>query len=180
MKLPLKNGHKAWLAFVRKAIDVPLGYSKEDLWTFRGMALRENPSLIPLIEDYLRLAENSETNVQPPESRKRQSHNRRAPAQMHLFDLLREKRFFPQNLDLAKFAARVVPHMRTYRFDKMSRSDIAARVIEYLEDSDIRTRDKLEDSMREALDAITRGAVRDTDRRTFLSRWEKIIKGIEL
>lgn len=176
--MPPKIGHRAWLIFVRRILDVPLGYSKEDLWTFRSIASRENPSLVPIIEGYLRLAENSETDVRL--EFKRGKPGRREPAQMHLFDLLREKKFFPQNLDLARFAARVLPHMRTYRFDKMSRSDIAARIIEFLEDTDIRTRDKLEEAMREALRVISRGPVKVSDRRSFLSRWEKIIKGIEL
>ena len=59
----------------------------------------------------------------------------------------------------------------------MSRADIAARIIEYLEKRDRRTCDELEHAMREAL-------VLPADRRTadkeFLSKWEKIIKGIPL
>jgi hypothetical protein len=138
------------------------------------------PLLVPIIEEYLRLAENSDTPVIEPSAKKRAAGKQRAAAEMHLFDLLREKKLFPQNLDLARFAGRVAPAMRTYSFDKMSRSDIAARVIEFLESRDPRTREKLEDSMREALGSLTTGQSKDSDRRSFLSKWEKIIKGIEL
>jgi hypothetical protein len=63
------------------------------------------------------------------------------------------------------------------RFDKMSRGDIAARIIEYLETRNPRTRQTLETSMREA---ITAGSVKTSDRKSFFSKWERIIKGTEL
>jgi len=170
--------HKAWLSFVQKAADVPTAYSKEDLRAFKRIALRESPSLMPVIDAYLRLAENSDTlahiQQKPIEQKRRNGTN------MHLFDLLREKRFFPRNLLLAQFAARVLPHMRNYRFDKMSRSDIAARIIEHIEKSDPRARAKLEESMREALGEIKSKSAKQVDRSSFFSKWERIIKGLEL
>jgi len=96
---------------------------------------------------------------------------------MHLFDLLREKKLFPSNSDLVEFAERILPDMRSYRYDKMSKSDIAARVLEYLETLDPRRKHELEQSMRNAMVVST---ARSSDRRSFLSTWEKIIKGIEL
>ena len=96
---------------------------------------------------------------------------------MHLFDLLRERQLFPSNPDLSEFAGRVLPSMSRKRFDKMSRSDIAARILEYLEKKDSRTRKSLEISMREAMKTGRQGKV---DRKSFQSEWEKIIKGIEL
>lgn len=143
------------------------------------MARIESPMFVDLIEAYIELAEKSRTGAVPGSSRS--SKKRRNGSQMHLFDLLREKTFFPQNLDLAQFASRVLPHMRTFRFDKMSRSDIAARIIEYLEgQTDPGTRDRLESSMREAMTEMKRRPVRQSDRKSFLSKWERIIKGIEL
>ena len=56
-------------------------------------------------------------------------------------------------------------------------SDIAARILEYLEKKDSRTRKSLEISMREAMKTGHQGKV---DRKSFQSEWEKIIKGIEL
>jgi hypothetical protein len=174
-----QNGHKAWLTFIRRAADLAAVYSLEDLWTFRDLARLESPMFLRLVEAYVQLAERSDTGVVPVASR--QSKRRRNGSQMHLFDLLREKTFFPQNLDLAQFASRVLPHMRAFRFDKMSRSDIAARIIEYLEgQTDPGTRDKLEASMREAMTETKRRPVKQSDRKSFLSKWEKIIKGIEL
>jgi hypothetical protein len=174
--LPSQKSHKAWLSFMRKVATVAAGYSREDLWAFRNLATYEAPSFVPIVEAYLRLAENSETSASLPSLHKSTGKGREI-GQMHLFDLLRDKKFFPTNLDLSEFASRVVPHMRSYRWDKMSRSDIAARVIEYLEQSG--TRDKLEKSMREAFNQLDRPA-KASERESFFSEWERIIKGIEL
>jgi hypothetical protein len=152
-------------------------YSVDELRQFREISARENPSLVVLIEDYIRLAKRSETNAPGGYGQTKLSRSR--PTQIHLFDLLRERKFFPMNSDLARFAARVVPGMRSYKFDKMARSDIAARIIEYIEESDPRTRTALERSMREALSSMKKGTAKKVDR-SFLSKWENIIKGLEL
>src|ERR1700722_1084517 len=165
--------HEAWLKFQRDILGVAVGRSKDDLLQFRSVARHENPSLVRLIEDYLDLVDRSETDVRLNAPRARRT---KSPP-MHLFDLLREKTFFPQNLDLSAFAARVLPRMRAFRFDKMSRSDIAARIVEHIENSDPGTRDALEKSMRDALSALTGKAPKESERRSFLSQWEKIIKG---
>jgi hypothetical protein len=169
--------HHAWLNFIQKAASVPSDYSKEDMKAFRRIAARESPSLVPLIDAYLNLAQQSDTATGARRSAERKGSN---GGNMHLFDLLREKRLFPQNLLLAQFASRVLPHMRNYRFDKMSRSDIAARIIEHIERSDPRTRSKLEESMREALGQIKVRPTKEIDRTSFFSKWERIIKGLEL
>jgi hypothetical protein len=59
----------------------------------------------------------------------------------------------------------------------MSRADIAGRIIEYLETRDRSTREKLEASMREAMSP---GVEKSTDRRSFVSKWERIIKETQL
>jgi hypothetical protein len=98
---------------------------------------------------------------------------------MHLFDLLRDKRLFATNSDLADFAGRVLPGTSRYRFEKLSRGDIAARIIEHLETLDPQTRDRLEESMREALES-SKAEILKRDKKSFFSKWEEIIKGIEL
>jgi len=164
-------------------VDVPSGYSKEELIAFRNQAFRNYPLLVPLIDDYIKLAEESDTESFShaeflfPITNKQNSGRKTAANEMHLFDLLRSKKLFPSNSLLADFAARIMPNMRTYRFDKMSRADIAGRIIEYLEHRDPRTREELETSMREAMQSP---ATRPTDRKSFLSKWEKIIKRIPL
>jgi hypothetical protein len=177
--VPLDNRHKAWLSFVRKALDVPIEHTMEELRSFQRIAMTENPSLVPLIQDYITLIKRSESRAKPSGAGGGPRKVARA-GQMHLFDLLREKKFFPLNSDLAQFAARVVPDMRSYSFDKMARSDIAARIIEYIENSDPRARAALESSMREALASINKDPSTKVDRRSFLSKWERIIKGLEL
>ena len=169
--------HQALLRFVRKAVDVPAGYTKEDMRAFRAQAVREYPSLVPVIDAYIKLAQASDTRVAAPDSGTRVRRRPASPGEMHLFDLLREKQLFPQNADLAEFAARVLPNFSVRRLDKMRRGDIATRIIEHLEARDDKTRRELEASMREAM-AVRPGT--ETERESFLSKWEKIIKGIEL
>ena len=170
--------HRSFLDFIRKIVDVPVGYSKDDLVTFRSIAWKDYPALVPVIEEYIKLAERADTEVlQKGSETKPRSTQKQEAEQMHLFDLLRQKRLFPLNEDLSQFAGRVLPSMRRNRFDKMSRADIAARIIEYLETKDPSTREKLEASMREAMGP---GAEKAADRRSFLSKWEKIIKETQL
>ena len=176
--------HQSLLRFVRKAVDVPSGYSKDDLIAFRSAAMRSYPLLVPLIDDYLRLAEESDTDVSALSGARREillpgfskSKLTSKRDQMHLFDMLREKKLFPANADLAEFAGRIMG-MKVNRFEKMSRGDIATRIIEYLETLDRRTRERFEASMREAMSV---GPRKPSERKSFLSEWEKIIKGIPL
>ncbi len=92
-----------------------------------------------------------------------------------MFDLLRDKKLFPSNSDLSGFAARIIPSMTTLtRWEKMSRGEIVAKIIEYVETRDPRARQALEASMR---DALASGPDKPSDRRSFFSKWEQIIKG---
>jgi len=167
------QGHQALLRFVRKVVDVPSAHTREDLIAFRNAASGAYPALVPVIDAYIDLADRSDTGVSARPSRQRQASTR----EPHLFDLLREKQLFPSNSDLSKFASRVLPNITSRRFDKMSRADIAARIIEHLEARDPRTRQELEKSMR---DALTAQPGTNTERESFLSKWERIIKGIPL
>lgn len=168
--------HEAWLRFLRSVLDILIGRSKSDLYHFRMIAVDQHPALVPLIDEYIRLMEHSETDVRSKVVvRPKRSTNK----QMHLFDLLREKTFFPQNLDLARFAERVLPNMRSYRYDKMSRSDIAARIVDYIESRGPGSRDILEESMRGALADMGGKSPKEVERSSFLSKWERIIKGDE-
>lgn len=166
------------LNLLRKIIDVAAGYSKEDLVNLRSVASKEFPAFVPIMDEYVRFAETADSEVAPKGTRLGSKPAPRGSADsMHLFDMLRDKRLFPLNSDLADFAGRVLPGMGHYRFDKMSRGDIASRIIEYLETRDKRTRQGLETSMREAMaSSPDRTAVR----KSFFTKWEKIIKGIEL
>jgi hypothetical protein len=170
------NRHKRLLQFIKRIVEVPLGYSRDDLVLLRSVSSREYPTLVRLMDEYIRLAERSALEI-PHESERRipVGKNRRlSPGDMHLFDLLREKKLFPSNSDLAEFAGKILPGIKGNRFDKMSRGDIAARVIEHLETKDRSTREELEASMREAMRP---DRAKPTERQSFLSKWESIIKG---
>ncbi|HEV2495261.1 MAG TPA: hypothetical protein VG204_19560 [Terriglobia bacterium] len=173
------NRHKGLLRFIRRIIDVPLGYSRDDLVMLRSLASKEYPDLAPLIDQYVRLAERSALDISTgvPSGMRVSALRRTKVGEMHLFDLLREKKLFPSNSDLAEFAGKILPGIKGNRFDKMSRGDIAARVIEHLETKDRRTREELETSMREAMEPAH---AKPIERQSFLSKWEKIIKGTKL
>jgi hypothetical protein len=169
--------HRSLLQFIRRIVDVPLGYTKDDLLAFRNVALRAYPSLVDVIDAYIKISDVSDTDVPEPSSnRARQKRSDTEAA--HLFDMLREKKFFPMNSDLSDFAGKVLPSLSRHRFDKMSRAEISGKIIEYLETLPPRTRQALEASMRDALRASPSRTT--TDRKSFVSKWEKIIKGIEL
>jgi|GEM_PF-3364750 len=171
--------HRELLLFVRKIVDVSAGYSKENLYRLVDAVRLQYPVLRDVAEAYVHLAHRSDVELSDSPGRSQSSRRRKGTesSQMHLFDLLRDRRLFPTNTDLSAFAGRVLPNMSRRRFDKMSRGDIAARIIEYLETRDPKTREQLEVSMRQALDS---GADRPSERRSFLSQWERIIKGIPL
>jgi hypothetical protein len=61
--------HKSLLSLIRRIIDVPVGYSKEDLLTFRSIASKQHPALVPIMDEYLRLAERADTEIVPEGSR---------------------------------------------------------------------------------------------------------------
>jgi hypothetical protein len=171
------NRHRTLLQFIKRIVDVAGGYSKDDLISFRSTASQQYPTLVPVIDEYIRLAERSDTEVESIREKDSGSRYGTKIERMHLFDLLREKKLFPSNSDLVEFAERILPDMRAYRYDKMSKSDIAARVLEYLETLPAKQKAKLEDSMRSAM---TKNSAGRTDHRSFLTTWERIIKGIEL
>lgn len=164
--------HRSFLNFIARVLELPAKYSKDDLISFRSAAVRQYPVLVPLLDEYIHLAEGADT---PVVLHAADSQKRRREENMHLFDLLREKSLFPQNSDLVDFAARILPEMRSYRYDKMSKSDIAARMVEYLETLPPNAKRELEESMRSAFkkDVLSRPSAR----KSFLDTWERIIKG---
>jgi hypothetical protein len=172
--LSTDNYHDEWLKFVRDVLNVPVGRSKQDLFAFRDIAAREFPTLVPIIDDYLELSSRSNTSVPAVKNR---APRQARPAQKHLFDLLREKTFFPRNVDLGRFAARILPDLNTARFEKLSRSEIAAKIIDYIEERDPNAQTTLEKSMRDALAELNKNPNKQNERESFLSKWERIIKG---
>src|SRR5688572_22058945 len=125
-------------------MDVPLGYSRDDLIMLRSAAARDYPAMVGVIDEYLNLTERSTTEISHDVSAKTTPGRRTSTnvGETHLFDLLRSKKLFPSNSDLAEFAGKILPGIKGNRFDKMSRGDIAARVIEHLETKDVRTREE--------------------------------------
>lgn len=98
------------LNLLRKIIDVAAGYSKEDLVNLRSVASKEFPAFVPIMDEYVRFAETADSEVAPKGTRLGSKPAPRGSADsMHLFDMLRDKRLFPLNSDLADFAGRVLP-----------------------------------------------------------------------
>jgi len=181
--------HKAFLRFVSRLVDVPAIYSKRELREFLDRASFDFPGLVKIIQEYIHLAERAESDVKDKLSNLR-THRvagisssalfDRPTSDMHLFDLLRSKKLFTTNAELAEFARRILPRMERRRFDKMSRGDIAVRVIEHLEARKPETRMRLEKAMRDALVELSRSPKKRARKRSFFQEWEKIIKGGDL
>ena len=168
--------HRAWMEFIRKAMELPIEYSAADLNRFRHTAADQYPALVRVIDAYIALVRQSAIS----DSKAKQQ---RSPGphpfkeDTPLLDLLRDVRLFPTNKDIAHFAQTILPNMRTYRFDKMAKSVVALKIIQYLETLNLKTRQRLEASMRDALDSPP---TRDNQRKSFVSKWENIIRGIDL
>jgi hypothetical protein len=179
MTLVEDNRHKKVFQFIKRLVEVPLGYSTDDLILLRSFVSQDYPAFIPLIDEYVKLAERSALDISGVGGRRIPATNTRrsGSSDMHLFDLLREKKLFQSNADLAEFAGKILPGIKGNRFDKMSRGDIAVRIIEHLETKDRRTREELEASMREAMSPER--TIKPIERQSFLSKWEKIIKGTQ-
>ena len=150
-----ENQHKAWLDFVRKAMELPIEYSIGNLEKFRRISQDQYPALVKVIESYISLIRQSSINEVSSSKKSASSSKTLSTNSDHvpLLDLLRDTRIFATNRDIASFAQKIVPNMRNYRFDKMAKSDVALRIIQYLETLNPKTRQMLEASMRESLNA---------------------------
>ncbi len=183
-----KERHQAFMRFVSKVTNLMSEYTAEDLGSFLHSSKQGFPSLAPVIEACIgmltpsrgradqRLASRSEAIAGLISKRRRETAAEREAGP--LFNLLLSKELFPTNAQLGEFAVRVLPGMPRRRYDKMSRADIAGRVIEYLETLDLARRRRLEAAMRKAIASISGDAKAQPE--SFFSQWEKIIKGIEL
>lgn len=169
------NLHRQWLEFARRLIEVPIGYSNEELRAFRRVAAREQPALVRLIDAYIDIAGRYglDTEILTIGARRKKNHAQ----PIDFFSLLRSRKLFPRNLDLAVFATRALPRMQDVRYDKLSRSAISARIVEHLETCDAEALKKLARSMEEALAVTTQHPTREMDRRSYLSKWIQIMVG---
>jgi hypothetical protein len=177
--------YRRFMNFISSLSGLVSEHSARELIDYRKLARRSFPSLVPIVDSLLYV-----TDIEQRRSGGLLQHEASARARplnyvngdvssppRHLFDLLRSKELFPTNSELALFAASVLPGMTRKRFDKMSRADIAARIIEYLETLNIEKKRRLEESMRNAIQ--TKSSSR-RDRQSFFAVWEGIIKGAEL
>lgn len=181
------RGHKDWLEFLRKAADLPIGYSIDDLIWFKTIAERQYPALAPLVSACIYLVQQSDMKIAAEgldlkgsgkeESRHTEPSRNPEPISSDLSSLFMSQELFPRNNDLATFALRLMPDMRSYRFDKMSRGEIASRLVQHVERLDSKKRIQLETALREAVSAL---GEKSADTRSFVSKWENIIKSIKL
>jgi hypothetical protein len=172
------TAQKRFLRFVSKLTDALTQVSPDDLNDYERWASEGYVHLIPILKGCEELLRRFGPEINRPVGSYRLPVRNRYKDSEHLFDLLRSKEYFPTNLELAQFASHILPDMSAKRFDKMSRADIAARIIEYLETFDPRTRKKAEYSMRTALMRLP-ASEKGIDQ-SFFSQWQRIIKGIEL
>jgi hypothetical protein len=177
--------HKAFLKFISRLADTSTVYSLKELECFLELAGQDFFAFTPIIKDFIKLAKKTSSDV-PYRLTKlgtnysavttyatpKEEHFR---PQKHLFDLLRSKELFSSNNDLANFAKRILPSISNKRFDKMSRGDIAIRIIEYIENHN--KRDLLEKTIRDALVSMSDSPKDNRKKQTFFRKWENIVKG---
>jgi hypothetical protein len=173
------KGAQAYMSFISKLTQLMSDYSHDDLEAFVHQSQKNFPTVAPvLIACMQMMAPEAGMNVRRRWKERISSNAMDRNAHAHLFDLLRSKELFPTNGDLATFAGRILPGMDKKRFDKMSRADIAARIIEYLETQDSIKSRRLQTSMRNAM--ARNSSSHKTERESFFSQWESIIKGIPI
>jgi len=165
--------HQKYMRFIGTLSSLLSEHSHHDLNQYRRMARRGFPHLVPVIEACIKMRWRDSRGISSERVDEIDSSQ-----SAHLFDLLRSRELFPNNADLAGFAARVLPGLTKRRFDKMSKADIAGRIIEYLETLQTGKRHRLEQAMREAM--RSQPGAGKKDRESFFTQWENIIKGIEL
>lgn len=177
----LKNKkHKAFLKFISKLADISSLYNPEELKQFLKIAECDFPAFKPTIKTLITLTKKTSSEVSYRLKSNTQNFNRftvdnASKKHSHLFDLLRSKELFATNSELANFAKRVLPSISNKRFDKMSRGDIATRIIEYIEGH--KKKDLLEKTMRDALVSMSDYPTDNQKKQTFFRKWEDIVKG---
>ena len=178
--------HNDWLEFLRKAADFPVGYNVDDLLYFQRIAERHYPALAPLVAACVHLAQASDLAIaaegSKPAKRGTVVRPTRAQAngyhQPEMTSLLRDEKLLPKNTDLIKLANKLLPDMHQYRFDKMSRSSIIGKITDHMDTLPPKKRIRIENVLKQAADATrNEPSVSPT---SFFTRWEDIIKNIEL
>lgn len=176
--------HKDWLEFLRKAADLPIGYSVDDLLYFQRIAEGQYPALAPLVAACVHLAQASDlaiavegiaavkTGMGPERGQTNGYHQR------DMTPLLRDEKLFPKNTDLIRLANRLLPDMHHYRFDKMSRSAIIGKIIDHMDMLPAKKRSKIEDALRQAAEAAKNEP--SVPGSSFFTRWEDIIRNTKL
>jgi hypothetical protein len=194
--------HKDWLEFLRKAAELPIGYSVDDLLYFKRIAERQYPALAPLVAACIHLAQTSDMAIavegpepeptpaktEPAETASpvatAETLKPAAPASSgnghyprDLMALLKDERLFPKNVDLVQLATRLLPDMRQYRFDKMSRSSIIGKIVDHMDGLPAKRRSKIVSGLREAAEATPD---QSQPASSFFTRWEDIIRNMNL
>lgn len=186
--------HKDWLEFLRKAADLPIGYSVDDLLYFQRIAERQYPALAPLVAACIHLAQASDMEIavegpEPSRQLVKQESNSKVPPRalfigtndtfsFNMTMMLSDEKLFPKNTDLIRLAARLLPDMHPYRFDKMSRGSIINKIVDHMAALPIKKRTKIEIALRQAADATENDPPATSS--SFFTRWEGIIKKMEL
>ena len=170
--------HTQWLEFLKKAADLPIGYTIDDLLWFQTVAKRQYPSLAPLVAACIHLAQDANLKISVEGTDRFVIKKRSIAANRgDLLSILRDPKLFPRNSDLSRLATRLMPNMHAYRFDKMSRGEIALRVLQYLESTDQKTRSQLESALRDAAELPPET---EDQRQGFVARWENVIRDMKV
>lgn len=172
--------HTLWLEFLKKAIDLPAGYSLDDLRWFEEVAKQQFPNLAPLIGACVTLASVS-GNVNGSQKSRRQptkddTQSTSESATEILTSMMKDVTNFPKNSDLVRFVTDILPQEKAARFDKMSRDEIVKWFVRRYGSIDDRTRFRVVS----ALKALHQDAGIERTSPSFVTKWQNIIRDMKI
>ena len=168
--------HRNWFGFLEKLAALSREYSVDDLRWLRKEAAHRYPSAIPLVEACLSLASSDvrPTKVDVPTNASSHiKHHVAARASLPVSQALSDISRFHSNSDLIKFAKATMPELPDLRFDKMGRARIVDTIVAYAQRAPVAVRRDFEMALlgREMASSPSQTGS------SFLSSWEKVIKG---
>lgn len=171
-----ERDHRNWFRFLEKLATLSGEYSVDDLKWLKKEASRRYPSAIPLIEACLNLANSDSKPLRSGSLNDEGSPMKRhadardaSPISLALFDT----DMFPGNSDLVALAKATIPKFPDLRFDKMGRARIVDTVLAHVQKAPEDARKSFEQAV---LGEVGSPKSVDTGG-SFLSGWEKVIKG---
>lgn len=173
--------HRTWFGFLERLAVLSREYSIEDLRWLKKEAVGRYPSAIPMIDACLSLAASDNRALRSePVSDEKPPKSGQADVRLNspLSAALLNAERFPANSDLVAFARSILPTFPELRFDKMGRGRIVDTIIAHMQKAAPETRGSFERALLQSGHANSDDVTNPKGARSsFLSDWERVIKG---